>query len=305
MTANREYKDSVFSLYLSDPKRLIEVFNAIEKTNYPPDTPIEINTLTNVLFKNQLNDLSFELDHQFVVLIEHQSTINDNMTVRLLMYCARVYEKLLKKVPVHQRTRVKIPAPKFIVLYNGKADYPEYSIQKLSDSFKVEQENPALELKVEVYNINYDKASELIQRSESLMEYSYFVQKVRDYEAEDAVQDEHTLERAIEKAICYCIEHDIMAEFLETHGSEVSNMLLEEWDMDEALKDAKEEGRIEGKLEGEQKEREALIRKFSKINTPEQIADILQTSKEYVYEVLNQDLCVCEPTVEYKVKEEK
>ena len=54
MTANREYKDSVFSLYLSDPERLIDVYNAVAKTNYPPDTPVEINTLTDVLYKNQV-----------------------------------------------------------------------------------------------------------------------------------------------------------------------------------------------------------------------------------------------------------
>ena len=278
MPANREYKDSVFSLYLSDPQRLIDVYNAVAKTNYPPDTPVEINTLTNVLYKNQLNDLSFVLDNQYVVLIEHQSTINDNMAMRLLLYCARVYEKMLKKCPVHKRMRVKIPVPRFIVLYNGKADYPEYSVQKLSDSFKIEQENPALELKVEVYNINYAKSPELIQHSESLKDYSLFVQTVRDFEGADAVQDEHTLERAIEKAIRYCIEHDIMAEFLEMHGSEVSNMLLEEWDMDEALKDAKEEGKEEAKQE--------LIRQFSKIITPEEIADTLQVSLEYVLDVL-------------------
>ncbi|MBO5141046.1 MAG: hypothetical protein J6B76_10405, partial [Peptococcaceae bacterium] len=74
MPANREYKDSVFSLYLSNPERLIDVYNAVAKTNYPLDTPVEINTLTNVLYKNQLNDLSFVLDNQYVVLIEHQST---------------------------------------------------------------------------------------------------------------------------------------------------------------------------------------------------------------------------------------
>ena len=52
VSANREYKDSVFSLYLSNPERLIEVYNAVADTNYPPDTPVEINTLTDVLYKN-------------------------------------------------------------------------------------------------------------------------------------------------------------------------------------------------------------------------------------------------------------
>lgn len=37
--ANREYKDSVFSMYMSEPKRLIEVYNAIQETDYSLDTP--------------------------------------------------------------------------------------------------------------------------------------------------------------------------------------------------------------------------------------------------------------------------
>ena len=56
-----------------------------------------------------------------------------------------------------------------------------------------------------------------------------------------------------------------MTEFLETHGSEVSNLLLEEWNMDEALKDAREEGRVEAKQE--------LIRALNGVLTPEVIAE--------------------------------
>ena len=74
MPANRVYKDSVFSLYLSQPERLVEVYNAVAGTNYPSDTPVQINTLEDVLWKEQINDLSFVLDGQMVVLIEHQST---------------------------------------------------------------------------------------------------------------------------------------------------------------------------------------------------------------------------------------
>ena len=69
-----------------------------------------------------------------------------------------------------------------------------------------------------------------------------------------------------------------MADFLETHGSEVSNLLLEEWDMDEALKDAKEEGR-------EEKQQE-MIRQFSTLLTHEQIAETLDVSPDYVLDVL-------------------
>jgi hypothetical protein len=60
----------------------------------PPDVPVSINTLKGVLFRSHLNDISFVVGDTIVVLIEHQSTINPNMALRLLMYIARVYEQL-------------------------------------------------------------------------------------------------------------------------------------------------------------------------------------------------------------------
>ena len=308
MTANREYKDSVFSLYLSDPERLIDVYTAVEHTNYPPDTPVEINTLTDVLYKNHINDLSFVLDGQAVVLIEHQSTINNNMAVRLFLYSARIYEKIINRKSLYKKKQVKIPVPKFIVLYNGDKPFPEYTEQKLSDSYVIQQENPQLELKVSIYNINYEVNSELVQNSKSLNEYSQFIGKIKEN-----ITDGLALDAAIKQAIEYGIQHDIMKEFLEQNGSEVHNMLLESWNMDEALAVSKEEGYEDGFEAGEQrgiaygekKEREAIIRKLGKKLSSEDIAETLQISKEYVYEVLNQDMCVCEPTMEYKVKEQK
>lgn len=46
MQANRKYKDSVFTKFFSeDPRRLVELYNAVAGTNYPKDTEIVINTL--------------------------------------------------------------------------------------------------------------------------------------------------------------------------------------------------------------------------------------------------------------------
>jgi len=41
-------------------------------------------------------------------------------------------------------------------------------------------------------------------------------------------------------AIEYCKENNILKNFLETHSSEVFNMLLTEWNWDDALKAARE-----------------------------------------------------------------
>ncbi|MBQ2034970.1 MAG: Rpn family recombination-promoting nuclease/putative transposase [Peptococcaceae bacterium] len=300
MSANREYKDSVFSLYLSNPERLIEVYNAVADTNYPPDPPVEINTLTDVLYKNQINDLSFVLDNQIVVLIEHQSTINENMALRLFLYSARVYEKITKQKPLYKRKRVKIPVPRFIVLYNGNELYPEYGEQKLSDSFIFQQENPQLELKIDIYNINYEVNAEIVRRSKSLTEYSRFIGLIKAN-----LVDGLTLAEAIRQAIEYGVEHDIMKEFLETHGTEVTNMLLSGWNMDEALAVSKEEGFEDGYEEGveygEQKKQQELILALRDVLSPEVIAEKFQVSLEYVRSVLNESLMVCEAEIPYSV----
>ena len=58
------------------------------------------------------------------------------------------------------------------------------------------------------------------------------------------------MEEGIRAAIKYCSKHDILTEFLEIHGSEVLNMILEEWNTDDAIAFAREEGREDGREEG-------------------------------------------------------
>jgi hypothetical protein len=94
VNTNQNYKSSVFSFIFNNPDILRELYYALEGIELPIDTPITINTLQDVLFMDKINDLSFEIDGKIVVLIEHQSTINPNMPLRLLMYISRIYEKM-------------------------------------------------------------------------------------------------------------------------------------------------------------------------------------------------------------------
>ena len=71
MNVNARYKDSVFSLLFSDPDLLRELYCALEDVSLPPDVPVTINTLENVLFMELINDISFEIGGKLVVLIEH------------------------------------------------------------------------------------------------------------------------------------------------------------------------------------------------------------------------------------------
>jgi predicted transposase/invertase (TIGR01784 family) len=258
MGANTKYKDSVFSLLFSDPDLLRELYCALEDITLPPDIPVTINTLQDVLFKDRINDISFEICGKLVILIEHQSTINPNMALRLLIYIARVYEKVVGDKKIYASNPIPLPRPEFFVLYNGVSPYPDEETLKLSEAFEraaslgiPEKEIPSLELTARVININQGRNEEIVRRCETLNGYCAFIGKVREYEKEG-----YSLEEAIRKAVIYCRDHDILKEFLGKNASEVMSMLMTEWNWDDALALRYEEGLEEGM----EKEREEIAR---------------------------------------------
>ena len=181
------------------------------------------------------NDISFTIGGRYVVLLEHQSSINENMPLRILFYISRIYEKLIDNHAIYQEKLIKIPAPEFYVLYNGVREYPLDSIQKLSDAFL--EKSSALELNVRVININYRDTSTLLAKSETLRGYSYFVNCAREFRSSGI-----SLEESVELAVRKCVEEGVLRKFFESHASEVVNMLFTEFDMDVALQVREREG---------------------------------------------------------------
>mgnify|MGYP000736078806 CR=1 FL=1 len=73
--ANRNYKDRLFRFVFNNKKDLLDLYNAINGTNYDDPEELEVNTLENVLYLSMKNDLSFLIDAE-LNLYEHQSTYN-------------------------------------------------------------------------------------------------------------------------------------------------------------------------------------------------------------------------------------
>jgi hypothetical protein len=247
---NRNNKNSMFTSLFSNPDILRELYSAIEGVPIPPYIPIEINTLSGVLFLKQINDISFLIDTRLVVLIEHQSTICENLPLRMLEYSGRIYEKIVDLEKKYQKRLIKIPRPEFIVLYNGIEDYPDYSELKLSDAFmdvkglKLEGiKKMPLELITQVYNINQGHNPEILKRCETLANYSKFVDKLQEYQKKGI-----KLEESIKPVIEYCIKNDIMKKYLQEHGSEVYKMIFGDGEYDRNMdiavnrREAREEG---------------------------------------------------------------
>jgi len=249
MCVNIKHKNSVFSSLFSKPEILRELYSAIKNVNIPEYAIIDINTLSDALFMGQINDVSFTIDNRIVVLIEHQSTISNNVPTRLLMYIGRVYEKILDREKLYQKNLVKIPTPEFIVLYNGKEEYPDYNELRLSDAFIDIESEKSLELTVKVYNINHGRNPEILEKSKNLDGYSFFIEKIRQY------NKELTIEESVKKAVKYCIDHDILKYYLKKHSSEVINMLFEDISVEEFVAIRSKEAREEGLEQGRENEK--------------------------------------------------
>jgi hypothetical protein len=294
---NKKHKDSVFSLLFSNPDILRGLYSAIEGVTLPPDIPIDINTLSGVLFMKQINDISFLIDNRLVVLIEHQSTINESIPLRLLEYIGRIYEKIIEPEKKYQKNIIKIPRPEFIVLYNGMDQLPDYKELKLSDAFMDIEglkltgiDKIPLELIVQVYNINHGHNPEILKKCETLGNYSIFVDKIRECKAKG-----FTLEESITSVIKYCVENDILKKFLTETSSEVLNMLFTEYDRDTdiavnrreaweegielGLSQGREEGLYQGREEGIElglyQGREEILKLFEQGLSVEEIKKLL------------------------------
>ena len=249
---NREHKDSVFKLLFSKPEILRELYSAIEGVELTPDKPLNINTITGVLVKGMRNDISFTIDNRLIVMVEHQSTIGANLPLKIFKYVTKVYDKIIDYKKVHIRPLIKIPKPEFIVLYNGKAPFPESKTLRLSDAFMdredltADKDRLTLELAVRVYNINHGQNQEIQEQCETLNGYSFFNEKIREYQRSGL-----TLEKAIETAIKYCIENNILKEFLREHGSEVIAMMVEDYTTEDFLEAIIESEREEALEKGQ------------------------------------------------------
>ena len=100
-------------------------------------------------------------------------------------------------------------------------------------------------------------------------------------------------EEPYKKAIKECIEKGILADYLMRKGSEVVNMLLDEYDYETDIEvqreEAREEGRKLGREEGREEEKSSLIRKkLEKGKTISEIADDLEDTEENISHLIEQ-----------------
>ena len=290
--ATKKYKDTIFRMLFENKENLLSLYNAMNHKNYTDADALQVVTLENSIYMGMKNDLAFILDMN-LYLYEHQSTYNPNMPLRDLFYISNEYQKLVVQKSLYSSVLQKIPAPKFVVFYNGTKEIEDVSEFRLSSAYECQTDDPDLELRVTVLNVNEGHNQELMEHCQTLKEYAQYVAKVRKYTS----LGELSLEEAVECAVEECIKEGILAEFLIQNRAEVISMSIFEYNKDEEEKKLRkaefeagretgiEEGREEGRIE---LLKQLIQRKLSKGKSIDEIAEELEESVTVIQNLIGE-----------------
>ena len=282
-----KFKDNVCCMLYRDKRNLLELYNALNNSAYTNVDDLQVTTLNGGSYMKYKNDASFLLC-MILYMFEQQSSKNPNMPLRFLHYVSDVFRELFSNSMLHRRSMIKIPVPHFVTFYNGLEKWIEDEEEiRLSDMYEIPTDNPELELKVRVININKDV--HILNKCKTLRDYMTFVNKVRfkmGVEGDD-------VRIAVTEAMDECIDEDILVDFFEKHREEVvevsiydydeeevRRVLAEEYAQEYAQKVAKEVSE-KAFAEGEQSGRQLnlinqVIKKVKKSKTLETIASELE-----------------------------
>ena len=239
----RDYKARLFEMIFREKEELLGLYNAVNRTNYSNPEELEINTLENAIYLSMHNDVSFIVDSR-LSLYEHQSTYSPNLPLRYLFYVSDLYAKMTKDSNLYGSKRIKIPSPRFLIFYNGKEERAEREILELSDAFEIHEEEPWLNLKAVLLNINPGYNNDIVNACKTLSDYVIYTSKVREYAEKMCIED------AVEQAITESMTEGILKEFLTQYRSEAKKMSIYEYDEEQQRRWDKEEGEEIGMEKG-------------------------------------------------------
>ena len=279
LQVNRQYKDRVFRMIFNSREKLLELYNAMNGTDYEDAEELEIVTLENAVYLAMRNDMAYVF-HDELFLYEQQSSKNGNMPLRCLFYVSDSYSRMVRGQNLYGSRQIKIPAPTFVVFYNGKDKIEEGEVL-LSDAYSKKMEVPNLELRVKVWNINLGNSEEIYKKSRTMHDYMIFVDKTRRY------SEQYPLEDAIEQTVEECIREGVLRDFLQANRAEVKKMCLYEYDEEQQRKWDREEAREEGREEGREEEKRIMAERLleQKLLPEEKIMEVVGFTVEEWNEV--------------------
>ena len=220
-TMKRTYKDSVFCDLFRDPGRALELYREL----HPDDTAttvadIDILTFKTVVVNGPYNDLGFQIGNRLIVIMEHQSTWTPNILIRALIYYVETLKRWVstKEVNLYGGSAAELPAVEIYVVYTGNRKTVPQEISLRRDFPGGEHSMVDAEIKVLRGGGNG-----------ILSEYVEFTK------VGDRLRTEYGSSRdTAEKIVRYCIEKDILREYLIRKRVEVVDMLETLFDEQEA-----------------------------------------------------------------------
>ena len=102
-----KFKDNVFCMIYRDKKNLLELYNALNNSNYEDVDALEVTTLNGGSYMKYKNDASFLLSMN-LYMFEQQSSKNPNMPLRFLHYLSDVYREMYSNDLFHTKIGVKL-----------------------------------------------------------------------------------------------------------------------------------------------------------------------------------------------------
>ena len=146
-----------------------------------------------------------------------------------------------------------------------------------SDLYTVKEEEPMLDLKVLVLNVNQGHNPELMEACHTLWEYAEYTGRVRKYAKEQPIAE------AVEQAITECIQEGILKEFLEKNRREAKNVSIYEYDQEKHIRQEREEAWEAGQMD---KLQEQIQKKLAKGKTIPEIAEALEEEEDTIRQLM-------------------
>ena len=275
---NKHSKDRLFRFIFGREENrewTLSLYNAVNGSSYTDPEAIRVTTVENALYMSMKNDLSF-LIADTMNFYEHQSTVNPNLPIRMLIYAGMVYSKYVdddgNRINLYSSQQQALPVPELVCFYNGMREQPDRTVLELKSAFPDGAETD-ISGRGMMLNINYGRNRELLDACEPLKEYAQFIADFRQGRMDG--QDEDTeITGAIEKLP----KGSKLRKFLESYKAEVKRMCITEYDEARTMELFKEEGREEGREE----EKVSNIRKMMKRlkMTAEAAMDVLEIPAE-------------------------
>ena len=261
MEGEREYKDSVFRMLFLEPKNALSLYQALSGDTDATVDDIFIDEKGGTIISKLKHDVAFRVADKYFYLIEHQSTVNPNMPLRMFLDVADILRRYIWssdeiRRKIYGSRLVEVPSIKLYSFYNGRKHELDKELL-LSTAFKSDDSD--IEIKVRLNNIKYGvETNEILKKCKPLAEYGFFVREIETNRDKGMI-----LEKAIKNAVELCLEKGILKDFFEKYRGEVALIMNYEYTLEDRLANMKEEGIEEGMAKGMEKGENKLKKLFS------------------------------------------